>query len=170
MNISYETHSEEVIEQRVAWLSDPVVGGWFNGYREHGTTLAAQREWFQGYNQDDKRDFYTIMADDRPIGVVGLTDIDLENQQAELFIMIGEADYRGKGIGQQAVKHIVRYAFETLGLHRVGLHVSANNVAAIACYRKAGFQEEGRLRDDRLVDGTYEDTLVMSVISSWAWR
>lgn len=166
MSISYEPHSEAVIEQRVAWLSDPAVGGWFNGYREHGTTLEAQREWFNGYLQDDKRDFYTIVADGRPIGVVGLTDIDRENQQAELFIMIGEADFRGKGIGQQAVKHIVHYAFTTLGLHRVGLHVSANNVAAIACYRKAGFQEEGRLRNDRLVDGTFEDTLVMSVITA----
>jgi len=166
MTIDYLPHSAADIPARVTWLNDLEVNRWFDDYREHGTTLAKQQAWFAGYEQDQTRDFYTIRADGSPIGVVGLTHFDLKHQQAELFIMIGDPTHRGQGIGQQAVRYMVDYAFTELGLHRVSLHVSQHNTAAINCYAKAGFIEEGRLRDDRLSAGKYEDTLVMGILNS----
>lgn len=165
MHIDYSPHSANDISHRVQWLNNPEVNRWFDDYRENGTTLAAQQEWFAKYDQDEQRDFYTITVDSQPIGVVGLTHIDPANKQAELFIMIGVDSYRGQGIGQQAVRYILAHAFTDLNLHRVCLHVSEHNTAAIQCYAKAGFVEEGRLRDDRLVDTKYEDTLVMGVLN-----
>jgi RimJ/RimL family protein N-acetyltransferase len=164
MKISYVPHAREVIADRVIWLNDRDVNRWFDDY-QNGTTIEAQTAWFDKYEQDESRDFLTILADSQPIGVVGLTHIDLKNQQAELFIMIGDANYRGRGIGRQAVEQIIRHAFQGLKLHRVCLHVSALNELAIRCYRAAGFEEEGRLCDDRLTRGQFQDTLIMARLS-----
>jgi RimJ/RimL family protein N-acetyltransferase len=165
MKISYVPHAREVIEDRVIWLNDRDVNRWFDDY-QNGTTVEAQTAWFDKYVEDETRDFLTILADGQPIGVVGLTDIHLRNQQAELFIMIGDATYRGHGIGRQAVEQIVEHAFDQLKLHRVSLHVSALNERAIRCYCAAGFQEEGRLRDDRFSDNRWQDTLIMARLST----
>lgn len=164
MKISYRPHDRSDIEARVAWLNDWEIRRWFDGYREKGTTLAKQRAWFKLYAKDRTRDFHTILEDGAAVGVVGLTDIDRKNKQAELFIMIG-AGHRGQGLGQQAVRHIIRHAFGKRQLHRIGLHVSAQNKAAIGCYLKAGFKHEGVLKDDRLVASVYDDTVLMGIIA-----
>ncbi len=53
-----------------------------------------------------------------------------------------------------------------MNLHRVDLHVDERNGRAIACYRKVGFVEEGRLRDDRFAKGKYWATLVMGILEA----
>jgi RimJ/RimL family protein N-acetyltransferase len=55
-------------------------------------------------------------------------------------------------------------AFEELNLNRVWLEVHDFNARAIACYRKCGFIEEGRLRQDRYRNGEYGDTIVMGLL------
>ncbi len=165
MKIEYIPHDRSVIDDRVRWLCDPELGRWFDNY-EQGTTKEAQEKWFDAYEKDEERDLKTIVVDGQPVGFVGLTHIDKRHRQAELTIAIGEVAYRGRGIGRQAVDYIVDYAFGELGLHRLVLHVSAENERAIKCYRSAGFQEEGVLRDDRFTRGRFEDTLLMARLSA----
>jgi RimJ/RimL family protein N-acetyltransferase len=71
------------------------------------------------------------LEDDRLIGFVALHTIEWNNRAASLAIGIGEAAYRGKGYGTEALRLILRYAFDELNLERVGLDVIANNEAAI---------------------------------------
>jgi len=49
-------------------------------------------------------------------------------------------------------------------MHRVALEVLADDPRAVACYRKVGFVEEGRLRQRDWRDGSYHDVLVMSIL------
>ena len=49
-------------------------------------------------------------------------------------------------------------------LHKVWLTVHAGNAAAIAVYERCGFQTEGVLRDEFLLDGERVDALRMGVI------
>ena len=58
----------------------------------------------------------------------------------------------------------MRFAFEEMNLNRVYLTTDENNSRALACYRKCGFREEGRLRQDRFLEGRYWDTIVMGVL------
>ena len=60
---------------------------------------------------------------------------------------------------------MLRFAFEELNLHRVSLTVLDTNERAIACYRKCGFVEEGRLREDWYQEGRYHDLIVMGVLA-----
>jgi len=103
-----------------------------------------------------------VREERRPIGSVYLRDIDRESKKAEFGIFIGEEEWLGRGIGEEAAKLILDYGFEELGLHKIKLRVLADNKRAIASYRKAGFVEEGCFRDELLLDGKYCDLIFMA--------
>lgn len=70
--------------------------------------------------------------------------------------------HRGKGIGQRLLEVTIAKSTE-LGLEKIELSVYSSNEPAIALYRKLGFVEEGRKKRGRLVDGTYEDVVLMAL-------
>lgn len=103
-------------------------------------------------------------ADGLHIGNCGIHDASPEHRKGTLGIVIGEKEYWGRGYGTDAVRCLLRLAFQRMNLHRVELTVLDLNERARACYRKCGFVEEGRLRQDRFVDGRYVDTIVMGIL------
>ncbi len=86
------------------------------------------------------------LSDDRLIGFVDLTGFDWLARSAWTAIGIGEREYWGKGLGTEAMRLMLKYAFETLNLNRVNLTVFDYNQRAYRSYRKCGFIEEGRVR------------------------
>jgi RimJ/RimL family protein N-acetyltransferase len=98
------------------------------------------------------------------IGNCRLFDTSAEDRSTTLGIWIGEEGYRSRGYGTDATRALVRFAFEEMNLHRVGLNVFAYNERAIACYRKCGFVEEGRGRQARYARGVYHDVVTMGVL------
>ena len=79
------------------------------------------------------------------IGDIELDHIAWRSGEAELRVRIGEPSLRGKGLGTEAVRLMLAYAFERLNLTRVYVRVLASNRQAIASYRKAGLKSEGFL-------------------------
>lgn len=78
------------------------------------------------------------------IGNLTLERINSENKTAALAcVLVGDTDYRNKGIGEFMVKEAVRIGFELLGLETITLNVYTFNKAAIRCYEKVGFFIEG---------------------------
>jgi len=61
---------------------------------------------------------------------------------------------------------LLRHCFDTLNLNRAYLHVYAENLRAKRSYEKAGFVEEGRLREGVYKHGKYDDVIVMSILRS----
>ncbi len=103
------------------------------------------------------------LDDDRLIGFVELV-VTWNHQTAWVGIGIGEADYRGKGYGSDALRVAVSYAFRELGLYRVSLGVFAYNQRAIRAYEKVGFVHEGALRGAIFRDGQHWDNLFMGIL------
>ena len=101
----------------------------------------------------------------KKIGSVYLRDIDSIFRSAEYGIFIGEDNFRGKGLGSEAARLIVDFAFKDLKLHRVFLRVFKHNVTAVASYKKVGFEVEGIARDMVYLDGKYHDMIFMSMIN-----
>jgi RimJ/RimL family protein N-acetyltransferase len=106
---------------------------------------------------------------DKLIGFVALHTIEWNNRAALLAIGIGDPDYRGKGYGADALRLILRYAFNELNLYRVGLDVIGNNVQAIRAYEKVGFRREGALRRAVKRDGVRHDRILMGILPE-EWR
>ena len=104
------------------------------------------------------------LADDKFIGFVALHTIKGSNRSAMLSIGIGEAEYRGKGYGTDAIRLILAYAFRELNLHRVGLTVLSYNINAIRLYESLGFVREGVTRECVARDGQWHDIIHMGML------
>ena len=114
----------------------------------------------------------TLEAEGQPGRLVGLIDLVVErwpHRDAFIGIGIGERADWGKGYGSDAMRLILRYAFDELNLHRVTLTVFEYNERAIHTYRKLGFQEEGRQRQRLRRDGRLWDMLVMGLLKE-EWK
>lgn len=99
------------------------------------------------------------------VGECGLHGIDLFARRCELGIALGRP-FWGRGLGTDAVRVVIRYAFDTLDMNRVGLRVLADDDRAVGAYTRAGFVEEGRLREYTRIGSRWQDNLVMSIVRS----
>jgi RimJ/RimL family protein N-acetyltransferase len=100
------------------------------------------------------------------IGNCGLHEGQAENRKASLGIVIGDKDYWSNGYGTDAIVTLLRFGFHEMNLNRIWLHVYEFNERAIACYKKCGFVEEGRLRQNAFTEGRYWDTITMGILRS----
>lgn len=119
---------------------------------------------------DGERYLFTVatLADDAALGRVVIKDLDPVHRHASFGITLARAA-RGQGIGTEATGLACRFVFDALGLHRLWLDVQADNAAAIATYRRCGFQEEARRPRERFHDGHHHDVLVMGLLAR-EWR
>lgn len=70
-------------------------------------------------------------------------------------------DWQGRGVGTALLAAALHVADEWWQVRRVHLEVFTDNDAAIALYRRFGFEVEGTLRQDAFRSGEYCDTYVM---------
>ncbi len=97
-------------------------------------------------------------------GNAGFFNLEWTNRSAELGIFIGDKSRWDQGYGTEAVRVMLRHAFNTLNLHRIYLRVFASNARARRSYEKAGFILEGTLRQAVFRHGTYVDMHIMSIL------
>lgn len=130
---------------------------------------SARRFYTSRNEQPDRLDLAVIdKAAGRCVGEVVLNQWDEGNRSCNFRTLIGPAG-RDRGLGTEALRLIVGYGFEQLGLHRISLDVYAFNPRARHVYEKVGFVAEGVLRDAlRYADG-WVDATVMSILDhEWA--
>lgn len=112
-------------------------------------------------------ELYTIIETEtgEKIGHIQVADIDHMNRSVFLNRIFIRKESRGKGYGLLLMEEMKRYVFSELGFHRLSLYVLSNNQGAYRMYQKAGFKEEGVMRDARFFDGEYLDLHLMSILS-----
>ncbi|EEA04307.1 GCN5-related N-acetyltransferase [Burkholderia sp. H160] len=75
-------------------------------------------------------------------------------------------DRRRRGVATRLVGEVIDLADNWLGLRRLELKVFVDNDAAIALYRKSGFEIEGQLRGYMLRQGVLVDAYLMGRLSA----
>ena len=101
-------------------------------------------------------------SDGAPVGTTGLMAIDWRLSRATFGIFFGEC--RGQGLGTEATRLALDWAFNMLGLHNVILTVLPTNAGALRAYEKAGFQVIGRRRAAVLSLGARCDEILMDAV------
>ncbi len=153
-------------ERAFLWINDREVTQFLMA--RYPMSLAAERDWVANAAKpmefSDARFAIEAKADGVHIGMCGLHRGRPEDRGAELGIMIGDKSYWNGGYGTDAMETLLRFAFEQMNLHKVALGVFDFNERAQAVYRKVGFVEEGRSREDVYEDGRYVDVIRMSVL------
>ena len=98
------------------------------------------------------------------VGTTGIHRINWTSRNAYFAIAIFRKEYWNRGIGTEATKLMLKYAFEYLNLHKILLEVYEYNERAIRVYEKVGFRVEGRLRKNHYWKGKYYDVIVMGIL------
>lgn len=96
------------------------------------------------------------------LGNAGLRTLSGRRAHAGEIGMGVHDDHVGKGIGSALLAAMVDAADNWLNLRRLELSAFADNQAALALYRKFGFEEEGLLRDFAFQAGRYADAIAMA--------
>jgi RimJ/RimL family protein N-acetyltransferase len=132
------------------------------------SSLAEERFVEAAAGSSDKQKNFVIetLAQRKYIGGISFNVIDWLNRSAAVGIVIGDKSLWGKGYGTDAMRVLMRLAFDKMNLHRLGLNVFDYNRRAIASYEKCGFKREGVLREDHFARGKYHDTIVMGILES----
>jgi RimJ/RimL family protein N-acetyltransferase len=119
---------------------------------------------------DDRYDFAITAAGDpqsRWLGEAVLKDIDHHNRCAGYRISLGGASQYGRGLGTQATRLVLEFAFTRLDLHRV--EVYDFNPRARHVYEKVGFVVEGVRRDALWWDSAWHGAVMMAILAP-EWR
>ncbi len=98
------------------------------------------------------------------VGQTGFFRIDWVGRMAIFYIGISKKINQGKGFGKETVKLMIEYAFDILNMHRIQLHVTTENTAAIKAYERNGFLIEGLLREAMYGQGEYHDFHLMGIL------
>lgn len=120
-------------------------------------------KWIENVTLSSDKKLFSVYHSDKCIGTIGIKNINYISSNAELFISLGESGV--PYAGTDAVNTLVEYCFSHLNFHKIYLHVFASNTRAIKCYKNAGFEVEGVLREHHFSNGAYEDVYVMGRIN-----
>ncbi len=146
------------------WVNDPE--NWAMRRRHNGYNALQERAFIESLAGRPADCVLGIVAKEghRLIGINGLHDIDPVSRKATYGIKVGEAAWRNRGYGAEAVGLMLRYGFEELNLNRIELQVCEHNWRAIRVYQRAGFVHEGCLREAVYVNGRYRDVYQFAIL------
>lgn len=147
---------EEDLALILQWRNDPNVLRFLDSYEP--LSMYGHRRWFQGLHGDPTRAYFGIvMGDGGLAGVAWLKQIDWRVRKAEVGIYLGRS--RGKGLGKEALRNLIQYAFETLNLHKLWATVFSYNMPSQRLFEGLGFRKEGLLRQETYREGRYHDVI-----------
>lgn len=153
-NILIRNFEENDIETKIEWINNSK-----NNAFLHYDIPLNYKDTLNWYKTKDKskRIDCIIEYDSIPVGLIGLLQIDRINMKAELYIAIGNEDYKRRGIAFKSINLVLKYGFSELNLNKVYLNVDAENTAACRLYEKLGLKQEGffvqdLLHNNKLID------------------
>ena len=103
------------------------------------------------------------VAEGRLIGYAAVTPhVALRRRHAGWLMIFIAPQWQGRGVGKSLMAALLDWADRWSGLLRLELTVNVDNAAAIALYRRCGFEIEATMRADALRDGAYVDGHAMA--------
>jgi diamine N-acetyltransferase len=155
----------DLIPTYLKWRSDlEVLRG--TGESTQVPTVEAMQAWYEQATSPGNRDVhFTIydLDDLAPVGTAVLVRVDQHAGTAEFGLTIGER--RGQGLGSEATRLVLDWAFTVMGLHNILLVTFSWNLPAIRAYSKAGFREIGRRRGAVVTYGQRHDQVLMDAVA-----
>lgn len=164
-NVILRAFQREDLERLVEFDNDPHFVGLISENPWEPVSFARLEAHFENRLEQGEKDgpIFAIEADGQYIGHCLLHQIDQTSRTCQIGIGIGDASYRGRGFGREALQLLLGYAFQIRNMRKVWLSVVGNNEAAIRSYVACGFVEEGRLKEQAWLEGSYDDLVYMGL-------
>jgi RimJ/RimL family protein N-acetyltransferase len=154
----------EDAERCYRWMNDPNIVRTLKA--RYPIAFQNEVEWLEGamHASATERHFAIERKEDRMhIGNASLHDIDWVSRTAWFGLFIGEPAAWNRGFGSDAIRTLVRLAFDEMNLHKLRINVFDYNDRAQHILQGLGFVVEGKLERDFYREGTYHDLVILSV-------
>ncbi len=111
----------------------------------------------------------TLRATRRIVGSVSVQHWNRYHRRAEIGYELAR-DCWGQGLAREAIREVLRFGFERMGLNRIEIRTSTANVRSLRLAARLGFTREGTLRKRILEDdGQFYDGAVFGLLhSEWS--
>jgi [ribosomal protein S5]-alanine N-acetyltransferase len=153
------------LDDYLAIVGDDRVTSWLSfDTRDRDQAAATLTEIVERSARDERPDYLlavTRLHDDRMVGFARLGPTGVK--AAHLGYAV-HADHWGHGYATDASLTLLRFAFTTLGKHRVSAAIGPDNEASIAVVKRLGFTYEGRIRHHVFTNGEWRDSLLYSLL------
>lgn len=154
----------EMAEELRDWRNDSRIRQWCRQ-----TSLISPRDqdrWMATQNDDKTIQMFAVIdpSSGVMVGVCGLTSIDLISRRAEFSLYIAP-NKQGLGFGQMALKTLVKFGFDELGLNSIWGESFEGN-PAMTMFKRVGFKLEGVRRQFYFKQGRFIDAHLFSILKS----
>ncbi|HYI26152.1 MAG TPA: GNAT family protein [Thermomicrobiales bacterium] len=160
--------SRDVVPIAARWMNDPGAQQRLGFQIPRPFTLQDEEKWFDTEVVGAEKVIFLVRerATGAPIGTTSLFDHRLKDRSCEFGILIGEKPARGRGLGTEATRLTLDYAFTVLEMHSVHLRTAGYNLMGQRAYARAGFREVGRYRETLWQFGHWWDMVFMDCLDS----
>jgi RimJ/RimL family protein N-acetyltransferase len=127
-----------------------------------------------GIGEEEEREYLArVAASDNSLAIVATVDDEIVGSltfdgghrerlrhAGEFGISVRQA-YAGQGLGKALIEYMLAWAERTGVVRKINLKVRVDNEPAIRLYQRMGWVHEGRTTRDTLIDGEFNDCLLM---------
>jgi len=133
----------------------------------HPASLEQSQSWIRkcGEKLDEEACYAFLLVRKDDGAVVGDVTLnrDATRNVGDIGYILGE-EFRGAGFAYEAAVELLRFAFESIELHRVYATCWGRNERSAHILEKLGFTREGVLREHALKWGRYEDDVYYGLL------
>ncbi len=155
------------VERVQAFAGDPEV----TRFTHWGPNSIADSEAFvraaAGQARDPARQAFDLAAvtraDDVLIGSAAIRVEDPAHRRGEIGMVFHRSAW-GKGYATEALRALIRFGFDELGLRRIAATCHPDNLASAGALVKAGLRPEGRLRGHLQTRTGPRDSLLFAIL------
>lgn len=149
--IELSAYSSKHLEATFDWMQNEELKNSFLFART--VTRESHQLWFDQLENDHSQKIMAITYDGVHVGNIGLKNIDNKNKKAEVWIYIGEMEFRGRGIARCALTNFVQSLAGQF--NKLYAHVADFNYASLKLFLSSGFRIEGVLQKEMVFKGEF---------------
>src|SRR5690606_3746789 len=106
-----------------------------------------------------------VLPDEQTIGTLGLYDFGQFHNRAGVGILIADLSDRQKGYASAALACMIKYAFETIGLHQLWCNILESNAPSLNLFTHHSFSICGSRKEWAKVSDGYETEHLLQLIN-----
>ena len=155
--------TEADLENIYSGLSHPEVIKYYGVNYSSLDETWEQLEWYAELERTHTGIWWAIIAAESGdfCGAIGYNNLSRKHKKAEIGFWLLPPCW-GKGIVQEAMDAVLKYAFEQMHLHRIEAFVETENKSSQKALEKRGFQQEGVMRDSEMKNGRFISVAIYS--------
>jgi len=155
---------DDISEDYISWLNDSEVCNG-NSHATFPNNYSKTLAYVESIENSKTEIVFSIRwkKNDIHIGIVSLQKINYVNRSGEITMIVGDKNYRNKGVGTEALKLLIDFGFYTLNLNRISGTPTTNEGGIKICENNK-MKKECLIREGLFKNGKYMDAIIYSIL------